>query len=299
MTMKPRKIAVIMRSYNDSKVIRGTLEMLSRQTISEFDLWNFDSTSNDGTLDIIKEYNVPQRIRQNDSASYIPGQVLNEAVQCVESEILVFLNSDATPVDEFWLERLIEPLKDPTVGAVYGRQVGRPDCRSLFEKDTERAFGDGSEASRWLHFFSMANSAARRRTLLKYPFDTSIQYSEDVDWSYRLRLEGHRIHYANDAVAMHSHNYTLKQSYRRHFGEGVADTHIFRRGELQQDLARTFMLPFAMEVLRDMKWALNKHSFDAAMHSIPLRFVQKWARWRGQRKGQQTVQKAVDTAMVV
>ena len=134
MTMKPRKIAVIMRSYNDSKVIRGTLEMLSRQTISEFDLWNFDSTSNDGTLDIIKEYNIPQRIRQNDSASYIPGQVLNEAVQFVESEILVFLNSDATPVDEFWLERLIAPLPHPTVGAVYGRQVGRPDCRSKFDK---------------------------------------------------------------------------------------------------------------------------------------------------------------------
>lgn len=295
MTDTPAKIAVIMRSYNDSEVVRDTLEMLSQQTVSEFDLWNFDSTSNDGTLDIIREYNAPERIKLNDSATYNPGRVLNEAVRCVKSDYLVFLNSDATPVDEFWLERLTDPLKDPTVGAVYGRQVGRADCRSLFVKDTERAFGDGSEASRWLHFFSMANSAARRSTLLKYPFETRIQYSEDIDWSYRLRLNGRRIHYAEEAVAMHSHNYTLKQSYRRHFGEGNAEAWIFRRGELDQHWARTFLLPFSMEVVRDMKWAVNQRSLDAALHSIPLRFTQKWARWRGQKNGRRAIASAMAT----
>jgi glycosyltransferase involved in cell wall biosynthesis len=30
------KIAIIMRSYNDAEVIRGTLEALSRQTIRNF-----------------------------------------------------------------------------------------------------------------------------------------------------------------------------------------------------------------------------------------------------------------------
>jgi rhamnosyltransferase len=280
------KVAIIMRSYNDRSVIRQTLEMLEKQTYRDYQLWNFDSTSSDGTLEIIREFNHPDRIRLNSSKTYNPGRVLNEAISTVESEIIVFLNSDATPTDEHWLQNLIRPLDDPGIGAVYGRQVARQDCRSLFIKDTERAFGDGSEAARWVHFFSMANSAARRSVLARYPFETKIQYSEDIEWSYRLRLDGYRIHYVAQAAAMHSHNYSLKQSYRRHFGEGTADAWIFRRGEIDQRWPRTFLLPFMMEIIRDVYWALSKRSLDAVVHTVPLRFVQKWARWRGIKHGQ-------------
>jgi rhamnosyltransferase len=279
------KIAIIMRSFNDADVIQGTLEALSNQTIRQFELWNFDSTSTDGTLEIIRKFNNPDRIRLNDSANYNPGRILNEAVATVDADILVFLNSDATPQNKYWLERLIEPLIDPTVGAVFGRQIARPNCRKLFVKDTERAFGDGSESARWAHFFSMANSAARKTVLERFPFETAIGYSEDIEWSYRIRRNGYRVRYTADSIAMHSHNYTLKQSYKRHYGEGKADAFIFREGELNYSWMRYFLLPFGMEFLRDMRWAAAHHSLDAVLHSIPLRFCQKWARWRGQRAG--------------
>ena len=199
------KIAIIMRSYNDVGTIEGTLEMLSRQTLREFELWNFDSSSTDGTLEIIRKFNHADRILLNDSTNYNPGKILNEAVETVDADFLVFLNSDATPQDEHWLEHLLEPLLDPTIGAVFGRQIARPDCRSLFVKDTERAFGNGRESARWVHFFSMANSAARRSVLGRFPFETAISYSEDIEWSYRLRRGGYRIRYVADAVVVHSH----------------------------------------------------------------------------------------------
>lgn len=293
MKFKNQKIAIIMRSFNDADVIQGTLEALSRQTLRQFELWNFDSSSTDGTLEIIRKFNHSDRILLNDSACYNPGRVLNEAVATVDADILVFLNSDATPQDDFWLERLVEPLVDPTVGAVFGRQVARDDCRSLFVKDTERAFGDGNESARWAHFFSMANSAARKTILDRFPFETAIDYSEDIEWSYRIRRGGYRIRYAADSVAMHSHNYTLRQSYKRHFGEGKADAFIFKEGELNYSWMRSFFLPFGMESLRDVKWAISKRSLDALLHSIPLRFVQKWARWRGQREGLKKLSRTV------
>ena len=59
------KVAIIMRSYNDRSVIRQTLEMLEKQTYRDYQLWNFDSTSSDGTLEIIREFNHPDRIRLN------------------------------------------------------------------------------------------------------------------------------------------------------------------------------------------------------------------------------------------
>lgn len=279
------RVSIIMRSCNDSNVIRGTLQMVKAQTYTNYELWNFDSTSTDGTLDIIREFNVPERILLNDPASYNPGRVLNAAVAATSGEIMVFLNSDATPERDDWLQQLIAPLQDPATGATYGRQTPRPYCRSLFVKDTERAFGDGHVAASWLHFFSMANSAVRRELLERHPFDTSIQYSEDIEWSYRMRRLGQRIVYVPDAPAMHSHNYTLGQSYRRHYGEGKAEAWIFRNGELNTSFLRYCILPLGREVLRDLGWAVRRASMDALFYSVPLRAVQKWARWQGLKSG--------------
>jgi len=282
------RVAIAMRSYNDRGVIRGTLEMIRRQTYPNFELWNFDSSSTDGTLEIIQEYNDAERIRQNDSAKYNPGTVLNDAVRTVGGDVVVFINSDATPESEVWLEKLIAPLAESRVGAVYGRQTARPDCRSLFVKDTERAFGDGREAAKWVHFFSMANAAARRDVLERFPFETRVQYSEDIEWSFRLRKAGLEIRYVAEAAATHSHNYTLRESYKRQFGEGKAEAWIFRDGELNTSFLRYCLLPFGMEVVRDLGWVVKKGSLDALVHTIPLRAVQKWGRWRGLIEGQKT-----------
>ncbi len=289
------KIAIIMRSYNDIDVIGDTLDMLSEQSLEDFELWNFASRSTDGTVEVIREFNDPERIVLNDPANYNPGRILNEAVATVNADILVFLNSDAVPCDEYWLEKLVEPLADPAVGAVFGRQVARTDCRSLFVKDTERAFGDGSESATWVHFFSMACSAARVSVLRRFPFELAIQYSEDMEWSYRLRHEGFRIQYVPGSVARHSHNYSLRQSWTRHFGEGVADVFIFGETKVNRSWWRCFLMPFVMEVIRDIRWAGHNLSLDALLHSIPLRFIQKWARWRGIRHGYKDAARSANT----
>lgn len=283
-TYSPR-VAIAMRSYNDIDVIRETLDMVSRQGYKNVELWNFDSSSTDGTLDVIREFNDEERILLNDPKNYNPGTILNDAMQATDAEIVVFLNSDASPEVEDWLEKMVAPFEDEEVGAVYGRQTSRPDCKTLFHKDNERAFGDGSVSSGWTHFFSMANSAIRRSVYDKFPFETRVQYSEDVEWSYRIKKAGHKIVYVADAPATHSHNYTLKQSYKRHFGEGKADAWIFRDGEMNTSFLRYFLLPFGMEVLRDIKWGLGHLSFEALLHTVPLRFAQKLGRWNGVREG--------------
>lgn len=283
-TSNPR-VSIVMRSYNDIDTIEGTLEALSRQTFQDFELWNHDSSSCDGTLQVILRYNDETRVLVNDPREYVPGKVLNHAAKYCRGDIVVFLNSDATPESDDWLEKLIEPLEDAAVGAVFGRQTSRQDCRALFVKDNERAFGDGSVSADWVHFFSMANSATKREVLEAFPFSSDVQYSEDIEWSFRLKQAGLDVVYVAGAAATHSHNYTISQSYRRHFGEGKAEAAIFRDGELNFSFARYVLLPLVAEVARDLAWSVRHLSLDGLFHSVPLRTAQKFGRWQGMREG--------------
>jgi len=280
------RVCVVMRSFNDIDLIGETLKSVLSQDYPNFELWNFDSRSTDGTLELIRQFNDASRIVLNDSKTYNPGRVLNEAMALTDSDIVVFINSDATPERSDWLSNLLAPmLEDKSIAAVYGRQTSRKDCRSLFVKDNERAFGDGTVAAGWKHFFSMANSAIRRSVHDKYPFETRVQYSEDVEWTWRVKKAGYSIVYVADAAAVHSHNYSLGQSYKRHYGEGVADAWIFKEDLGATDPVRYIILSASREIVRDLIWSIRTLSLDGLFHSVPLRVTQRFARWRGLREG--------------
>ena len=65
---------------------------------------------------------------------YRPGRVLNQGMELARSDRVIFLNADATPQGRNWLEPLVEALADPSVAAVFGRQIPRPDCAAVFAR---------------------------------------------------------------------------------------------------------------------------------------------------------------------
>src|SRR5204863_9754668 len=102
-----------------------------------------------------------------------------------------------------------------------GRQVPRDGCAAVYQHDYERCFGPRRESDQWLHFFSMASSAVNRSAWKVLPFREDLRYSEDEEWSFRIKNGGWSILYAEDSVVIHSHNYTLAQARKRTFGEGL------------------------------------------------------------------------------
>lgn len=273
---------IVMRCYNDAWVVRETLAGIARQQ-APFRLLVFDNESSDGSPELIRPHadvmiNVPK-------GTYVPGKVLNHAMQETDGEFVVFLNSDCVPQDGQWLEELLAGFTDDSVAAVFGRQVPRPECSALFAKDTEETFGDGSRQRFWKHCFSMASSAVRRSVWQEMPFREDIQYSEDVDWTWRARQAGYTIQYAARSVAMHSHNYTLKQFRKRQFGEGKAEAAIFDWAPWERTFLRYSLLPFGRQVMSDLRYGLRKRRPEAVLHTVPLRFMQMLGRREGFREG--------------
>lgn len=268
-----------MRSKNEMPYVKYALKMLQEQTEQDFELVCVDSGSTDGSWDIIRRAN-PETCYAISPESYIPGKVLNEAVQHCRGNIIVFNNADCIPCDKYWLENLVKPFEeDPDTIATFANQLARPYANPLVRKDYERAFGDGSISSTWRHFFSLASSAVRAEVIREYPLDPTIQYSEDIEWSWRMKKLGRKIQYVKDSRVEHSHDYTLKQLYKRFFGEGKADARIYP-GE-QKPLARAVLLPTIAEWLRDIAYLTKKGQVAYIPYALIHRFIQKYAYWKG------------------
>ena len=273
---------VALRSHDDQPLADQTLAALARQTVPHR-LIAFDNASTDGTREAVAR--AADLLVEVPAGAYVPGRVLNDAMRRTDGPVVVFLNADCTPQHDEWLARLLAGLDDPEVGAVFGRQVPRPSAHPLHARDTELAYGDGVRQAAWRHCFSMAASAIRRADWLAAPFDEGLRYSEDIDWTWRLRRRGRGVRYVPDAVAMHSHDYTLAQLARRHRGEGQAEAAIFEWSGWQASWLRYSFLPWGRQVLSDVRWALGQGEWRAAVQAPVVRAVQAWGRRAGFRAG--------------
>jgi rhamnosyltransferase len=275
------RVSIVMRSMNDIGFIERAMQAIFEQDFTDFELINVDSGSSDGTYEIVKQYN-PDKSYQIKPSEYIPGKVLNNAVAKCSGEIIVFNNSDCIPCNREWLGNLIRPLLErPDVAAVFANQLSRPDANPLVAKDNSRAFGDGVIASSWKHFFSLASSATRKAILLETPFNEKIQYSEDLEWSWRLKQHGSTIVYVPNALVEHSHNYTLRQVWKRFYNEGVADAVIFGR---DRDCGFCRCAAAAsLEMMRDVIFLLRSGRLLNIPYGLIYRTVQRYSYRKGFR----------------
>jgi rhamnosyltransferase len=217
------KLTVIMRTKNSDWVVEQALRALHSQTIRDFELVIIDSGSTDHTLDIVRAYG-PKLIRISPS-SYIPGAVLNQAIEASIGDTLIFQNSDVVPLSAFVLERLVAPFVDSAVVATFARQIPRPEAHTWVRRDYEVSFPPAGDAPSWMPF-SLPLAAMRRSAWERHSFHTAAWGSEDIEWGMWARSRGHVVKYVPNAVVMHSHNYTLREIFGRRFIEGEADAFI-------------------------------------------------------------------------
>src|SRR5262249_37054305 len=142
----------------------------SQKSVGPFEVLVVDSGSTDSTLDIIRRY--PARIQQIPPETFHHARTRNTVASLAGGEYLVFLSQDAIPASDTWLAALLRNFKDSQVGAVYGRQLPKPE--SGWERRS--AFGalygdarivkmpmDGIGLGYRYYHFSNANSAIRKK----------------------------------------------------------------------------------------------------------------------------------------
>jgi rhamnosyltransferase len=277
-------VSIVMRSFNEGWALKETLPAIQRQEYRNWELIVIDSGSTDGSVDLIREAE-PAHFLQIQPHEYVPGRVMNCGVDLAKSEYVVFLNADATPQGTNWLRPLVNALLDPQTAAVFGRQIPRPDCRAVFAHDYDRCFGENRESACWEHFFSMASSGIRKDVWARRPFAETITYSEDDEWTRWCRAQGYRVIYVPESMAMHSHNYTPAQAYKRSFGEAQALAYVWAGKSTEVNWLRTFALGFANDVKKDFRYCARTARLHEMPHAMRIRWSQRRARVIGFRHG--------------
>lgn len=223
------KVLCIIPTYNAVRDLERLLKSLAFQS-AEFDTIIIDSSSKDGTKELAQ--------RRIDEVVVIPSESFNHGgtrQQMIDLknnyDIYVFLTQDAYLAEKNSISNLIEYFSNSDIGAVCGRQLPHKNA-SLFAKHA-REFNypgfvklkDRSDIPALgikTAFMSNSFSAYRREALVDVGgFPNDLIFGEDMYVAAKIILSGWKIAYAGNAICYHSHNYTIKQEFRRYFDMGV------------------------------------------------------------------------------
>jgi rhamnosyltransferase len=274
------KVTVIMRTKDSDWVVDQALVGLFSQSFRDFDVLVVDSGSRDRTLELVGRH--PVRVHRIAPGSYVPGVVLNDAIERTDADILVFQNSDVVPLGPDTLARLLEAFDDPRVDAAFARQVPRPEAHAWVRRDYEVAFPPRGPAPSFVPY-SLPLAAMRRSAWRARRFHENVWASEDSAWGTWAKAHGRVVRYVPEACVMHSHNYTLREIYGRRFVEGEADAFIQPEARFG---AGSALRRFVGSVARDIAYALSHRDAAGALAAPARRAAYQAAYLRGRRHGE-------------
>jgi len=232
--------SIIIPTRNVGKRFEKTLKAIFEQVYNKpFEVIIVDSNSTDETIEIAKKY--PVKILRFETGNLTHGQSRNYGAEKSQGKYLVFITGDAVPVDNTWLQKLTEPLDNPEIGAVYGRQLPEPQVnpmekflllvrypsyRIVKSKKTglEKVFRDNL-------IISNVNSAVKKELWEKFKFPEDVIMAEDRGLGKKILLDGWTILYIPEAAVYHSHNYNLKTVFQRYFDEGITLNQLYEPDE--------------------------------------------------------------------
>lgn len=225
-------VAVVVPTLNAGAAWSDSLAALQVQSLRPRRLLLIDSASIDSTVDLAQSAGF-EVVRIKRSEFNHGGTRQWAAEYLSDCEIIVFLTQDAILATPDSLANIVTGFSDESVAVAYGRQVPHIGAGAIeaharaFNYSAQTARKDSAGAANFgtKVFFCSNSFAAYRRSLLIElgGFRRDLILGEDMEFAARAIKSGYVNLYCASAVAYHSHDYTLMQTFSRYFDIGVFD----------------------------------------------------------------------------
>lgn len=246
-----------------------------------------DSSSNDGTVELAKSLGAETVVIPQSEFNH--GTTREMGRKMLGTDIVCMLTQDAYLLNENVLEMLVAPIIGNKAKIAYARQV--PHRQAKFFESFPRHYNYPAESQlRGLEdcrqygvytFFCSNSCAAYSNTALdEIGGFEKVLLGEDTVATAKILRKGHRIAYCAEAIVHHSHDYTLKEEFRRSFDTGIARkgfAELIECGSSDMKHGAGYMKAMVFELARIAPWLL------------PYAFAHAISKWGGYKIGTMSV----------
>jgi cellulose synthase/poly-beta-1,6-N-acetylglucosamine synthase-like glycosyltransferase/peptidoglycan/xylan/chitin deacetylase (PgdA/CDA1 family) len=214
-------VSVIVPAYNEAANIAATVRSLVASDYPHVEVIVVDDGSTDGTADIVTRLRLPgvYVVRQDNAGK---PAALNNGIRHAHGDLLVLVDGD-TVFEPDAIGRLVQPLRDPDVGAVSGNTkvanrnglLGRwQHLEYVIGFNLDRRMFD---VGRCMPTVPGAIGAFRRAAVLDVGGVSEQTLAEDTDFTMAVIRAGWRVVYAADAVAWTEAPASVRQLWRQRY----------------------------------------------------------------------------------
>jgi rhamnosyltransferase len=224
------EISVVIPVKNEAYNIKACIDGILSQTVPVKEIVVVDSGSTDGTLEILRQYDIVKVIEIKPE-EFNHGLTRNLGVSHTSGEFVILTVGDARPYNNRWIEELLKGFTDENVAGVCGIQVVphergknpvewfRPvsEPQIVRYKFSNEEFNSLSPLQRknvcaWDDVTAMYRMSVFR----EIPF-RKVLYTEDAIWARDAILAGYIIVYNPAARVYHYHKETEDFIFKRTF----------------------------------------------------------------------------------
>ncbi len=274
----PAGVSIVLLMKNHRPYMARGFDIIAHQDFdAPVEFIYIDSGSTDGTIEFMRQRGIePHIIPPQD---FHHARTRNLAASMAHHDILVMLSADATPTGTRWLHNLTRHFADPTVAAVYGKQIppegtGRLRQRTMAclypdERDVRRIRADGVIPMRYVRF-SDANSAVRKSLWQRFPYYDRALVAEDHGMCYHALKEGFSVVYEPEAAVIHGHERSLWGDFQFAVDNAIS---LKRMGILDDPAVGSALAYGLAQVSSDLAYFLKRGRPDAAFGSLCIAFA--------------------------
>ena len=215
---------VILPTYNAEAYLEKLLYRLRN-----YPILLIDSSSEDKTIDIAKNFNIDIRIIKKKDFNH--SITRNIALQYDSVDFYLFITQDILPKDDSLIPNLYNCLKKNEAVVSYARQLPYADASPIERHARYYNYPSSSRIQtadniKELGILSFFNSNSCSMYDGKYfrkvrGFTEGLIVSEDMEFTARALLDNQKVAYCPNAVVFHSHYYNQVQLFKRYFDIGT------------------------------------------------------------------------------
>ena len=222
-TAQPRP-TVLIPTLNAAALLPVLLrKVLEQKPLPPVEVILLDRGSTDATRDVGRSF---RGVWVRYAGDVSRGHTRNVGVRLAQANIAVFIDQEALPADESWLEKLAAPFVDSTVAAAFPRQLAHrgapPPAHSAEPILYAAEQRDAAEGRPRDVFMPESCLAVRRSAFFRHPFDEALIVGEDRQFAHDAVMAGNAVVYVPGSVVIHSPARSFRQTLGRHFDRAYA-----------------------------------------------------------------------------